>query len=124
MKENILLEKSYKFAVNTLKAVKVLNRSIENYIFVKQLVRSSTSIGANIEESQGGYSKKDFVHKLSISYKEAKETKFWIRLIIDTQLTKKSEIELYKSLFDDADELCRIIFSIIRSSGKKLLIAN
>ena len=118
MKENILLEKSYKFAVNVLKAVKVLNRSTENYVLIRQLVRAPTSIGANAEESQGGHTKKDFVHKLNTSYKEARETKLWIRLIIDTQLSKKSEIEMYRKLLDDADELCKIIYAIIRSSGE------
>jgi four helix bundle protein len=119
MKSNILLDKSYLFAVNILNAVKILNRSMENYVLVKQLIRSATSIGANAEESQGGYSKKDFIHKLNICYKEAKETKYWIRLIIDTQLSKKADIEIFKKALEDADELCRIIFTIIRTSGAK-----
>ena len=117
MKQNILLDKSYKFAVNVLKAVKILNRSTENYILIRQLVRASSSIGANAEESQGGHTKKDFAHKLNTSYKEARESKLWLRLIIDTQLSKKSEIDMYKGLLEDADELCKIIYSIIRSSG-------
>ena len=116
MKENVIVEKSYKFAVNILKAVKTLNRSIENYVLVKQLIRSGTSIGANVEESQGGHTRKDFVHKLNISYKEAKESKYWIRLIMDTQINSKAQQTLFKSLLEDADELCRIIFSITRSS--------
>jgi four helix bundle protein len=60
MKENIVLNKSYDFAVNVLKAVKVLERSIENYVLVKQLIRSATSVGANLQESQGGLTKKEF----------------------------------------------------------------
>jgi four helix bundle protein len=116
MKENVIVEKSYRFAVNILKAVKTLNGSIENYVLVKQLIRAGTSIGANVEESQGGHTRKDFVHKLNISYKEAKESKYWIRLIIDTQISSKVQQTLFKNLLDDADELCKIIFSIIRSS--------
>ena len=116
MKENIIVEKSYKFAVNILKAVKTLNKSIENYVLVKQLIRAGTSIGANVEESQGGHTRKDFVHKLNISYRESKESKYWIRLIMDTQINSKAQQILFKSLLEDADELYRIIFSIIRSS--------
>lgn len=116
MQENIIVSKSYKFALNSLKAVRILTRSVENYILIKQFIRAATSIGANIEESQGGESKKDFTHKMNISFKEAKESKFWIRLIRDSQLTKKHEIDIYNKLFDDADELCKILYSIISSS--------
>lgn len=86
MKENVIVEKSYRFAVNTLKAVKTLNGSIENYVLVKQLIRSSTSVGANLQELLGGLTKKEFIRKLNISYREAKESKYWIRLIIDSRL--------------------------------------
>jgi four helix bundle protein len=116
MKENIILTKSYEFAVNSLKAVRILNKSIENYILVKQYIRAATSIGANIEESQGGESKKDFVHKLNISYKEAKECKYWLRLIKDSQLKSDDEIKLFDKLLEDADELCRILYRIINNS--------
>lgn len=116
MKENVILEKSYKFAVNTIKAVQDLNKSIDTYILVKQLLRASTSVGANVEESQGGYSKKDFSHKLNVAYKEARESKFWIRLIVDTQIKSKNQEDNFKNLFNDADELCKIIYSIINSS--------
>jgi len=116
MKENVVLDKSYKFAINVLKAVKVLERSIENYVLVKQLIRSSTSIGANLQESQGGLTKKEFIHKLNISYREAKESKYWIKLIIDSQLTGKPQMELFNQLYNDGDELCKIIYSIIKSS--------
>lgn len=116
MKENIVIDKSYVFAVNVLKAVRNLDRTLENYILVKQLIRSSTSIGANLQESQGGLTKKEFIHKLNISYREAKESKYWIRLIIDSQLKNKPGEKLFSGLFDDCDELCRIIFSIIKST--------
>ena len=102
--------------MNSLKAVRILNKSIENYILVKQFIRAATSIVANIEESQGGESKKDFVHKLNISYKEAKECKYWIRLIKDSQLKGDNEIKIFDKLLKDADELCKILYSIIYSS--------
>ena len=116
MKENIVIEKSYAFALNVLRAVRILNKSIENYVLVKQLIRSSTSVGANLQESQGGLSRKEFIHKLNISYREAKESKYWIKLIIDSQLKVKTEVALFTKLYDDGDELCRIIYSIIKSS--------
>ncbi len=116
MKENIVIDKSYSFAVNVLKAVKKLDRSLENYVLVKQLIRSSTSVGANLQESQGGLTRKEFIHKLNISYREAKESKYWIRLIVDSQLKGKPDEELFNKLYDDGDELCRIIFAIIKSS--------
>ena len=116
MKENIVIEKSYTFAVKILKAVRKLERSIENYVLVKQLIRSSTSVGANLQESQGGLTKKEFIHKLNISYREAKESKYWISLIIDSQLKGKPDEDLFRNLFNDGDELCRIIYSIIKSS--------
>lgn len=116
MKENVILEKSYKFAVNSIKAVQGINKTVDSYILIKQLLRAGTSVGANVEESQGGYSKKDFKHKMNIAYKEARECKFWIRLIVDTQIKSKQQEELFKNLFNDADELCKIIYSIINSS--------
>lgn len=116
MKENVVLEKSYKFAVNIIKASQGLNKAIDTYVLIKQLLRAGTSVGASIEESQGGYSKKDFKHKLNIAYKEARECKFWIRLIIDTQVKSKQQELIFRNLFNDADELCKIIYSIINSS--------
>jgi len=116
MKQNIIVDKNYDFALKVLRAVRVLNKSVENYILIKQFVRAAASVGSNVEESQGGESKKDFVHKLNISYKEARECKFWIRLIRDSQLTRKNDIDLYNQLFNDADELCKILYKIIESS--------
>ncbi|HMQ78377.1 MAG TPA: four helix bundle protein [Ignavibacteria bacterium] len=116
MKENVVLEKSYSFAVNTIIAVRSLNKTIDTYVLVKQLLRAGTSVGANIEESQGGYSKKDFKHKLNVAYKEARECKYWIRLIIDTQISTKQQIVAFQKLLNDADELCKIIYSIVNST--------
>ena len=116
MKENVVLEKSYMIAVNVIKSVQNLNKTIDTYVLVKQLLRAGTSVGANAEESQGGYSKKEFKHKLNIAYKEARECKYWIRLIIDTQINSKQQEDVFKKLYNDADELCKIIYSIINSS--------
>jgi four helix bundle protein len=74
-------------------------------------LKSGTSIGANVEEAHGGISKSDFSSKISIAYKEAKESMYWLRLIYATDYLDE---KLYKSLLDDCEELCRILFSILK----------
>jgi len=108
-KDNIVQQKSYQFAVRIVKTCKYLQEEKKEYILSKQLLRSGTSIGANIEEAIGGQSEKDFFAKLTISYKEARETHYWIRLLGDTGYLTKEES---KSLLLDTDELLRIIGSI------------
>jgi len=108
MKENIVCDKSFKFAIRIINFYKYLIRKKE-YIISKQLLRSGTSIGANIEEALGGQTEKDFVYKLSIAYKEARETKYWIKLLKETNYV--NEIE-FLSIYKDCDELCRIIGKI------------
>jgi len=107
--ENVVVDKSYAFAVKIVKLYKYLCEEKKEYTLSKQLLRSGTSIGANIEEAQGGQSKKDFFAKLTISYKEARETKYWLRLLTDTNYLEK---EISKTLIDDCEELLRIIGSI------------
>ena len=84
MKENIIHDKSYKFALRVINLYKYLIQNKKEYILSKQILRSGTSIGANIEEAIGGYSEKDFIAKLSLAYKEARESKYWINLLIDS----------------------------------------
>ena len=76
----------------------------------KQILRSGTSIGANIEESIGGQSEKDFLAKLSISYKEARETIYWLKLLNETEYISKIEFE---SIHSEAEEICKILAKII-----------
>lgn len=84
MKENILQKKSYEFAVLIVEAYKNGVRVHKEYVLFKQLLRSGTSISANLEEALVEYSRRDFAAKLSISFKEAKETEFWLNLLKDT----------------------------------------
>lgn len=115
--ENVIQIKSYDFAVRIVKVCQKIQREQKEFVLSKQLLRSGTSIGANVEEAIGGQSKKDFFAKLTIAYKEARETHYWIRLLIDTGLLTPSEGNL---LLKDADELMRIIGSIqkaIRSTN-------
>ncbi len=83
-KDNIIQTKSYNFAVRIIKLYKHLSQEKKEFVLSKQLLRSGTSIGANIEEAIGGQSRKDFFAKLTIAYKEARESHYWIRLLKDT----------------------------------------
>ena len=85
----------------------------QEYTLAKQILRSGTSIGANIEEARGGYSTKDFIARLGISYKESRETKYWLKLLHATNYISKEEFE---SLFADADELGKILYKIIQKA--------
>ncbi len=82
----------------------------------KQLLRSGTSIGANVEEAIGGQSRADFVSKLAIAYKEAPETSYWLRLLKDTDYLSETE---FNSIHPDAEELCRIIGAILKTTKRK-----
>lgn len=108
-KDNVVQIKSYAFAIRIVKVYQFLCEEKKEFILSKQLLRCGTSIGANIEEAIGGQSDKDFFAKLTISYKEARETHYWIRLLKDTgYLTDEQSI----SLLNDVEELLKIIGSI------------
>jgi four helix bundle protein len=109
LKENVVQAKSYAFAIRIVKAYRYLCEQQKEYVLSKQLLRSGTSVGANIEEAIGGQSRKDFFAKLSIAYKEARESQYWIKLLRDTQYLSTEQSD---SLLQDADELLRIIGSI------------
>lgn len=109
MKNNILQEKSYLFALRVIKLYRFLTEEKKEFVLSKQILRSGTSIWANIEESISSVSKKEFLVKLSIAYKEARETCYWIKLLRDSDFLSKSQSE---SIFLDCEELCRIIWSI------------
>lgn len=108
-KMNVVQTKSYGFAIRIVKVYKYLCDEKKEFILLKQLLKSGNSIGANIEEAVGGQSKKDFFAKLTISYIEARETKYWIRLLTDTDYLSNEES---LSLLDDIDELLKIIGTI------------
>jgi len=95
MKSNVIQDKSYLFALKIIKTFRYLSQEKREFVLSKQLLRSGTSIGANVEEAIGGQSKRDFLAKISISYKEARETHYWIRLLTDSEYLDK---ELSKDL--------------------------
>ena len=112
MKENLILKKSFNFSLRILKTFQLLRRNkVERDICV-QLLNCGTSIGANVEEAVGAVSRKDFRCKLQIAYKEARETKYWLRLFMETQLLEK---RLADSLLDDCEEILKILGSILRT---------
>ncbi len=109
MKENIIQQKSYAFALETVDTCRFLQEKKKEYVLSKQLLRAGTSIGANIEEAIGGQSRKDFYSKLTIAYKEARETHYWIRLLSDTDYLSQIKSE---ELIAKCNELLKIIGSI------------
>jgi four helix bundle protein len=117
MKDNIVLDKSFLFAVKITKLVRSVQESKREFILTKQLLRCGTSIGANIREGNNGESKADFIHKLSIAQKECSETIYWLELLKETKYITESE---FKSVQPDAIELIRLLTSILKSSKTNL----
>lgn len=112
-KKNVVQEKSYRFAVRMVKLYRHLTEQQREFVLSKQALRSGTSIGANVEEAIGGQSRRDFLSKCSIAYKEARETRYWLRLLRDTDFLTPPQAE---SLLIDVDELLRILASIIKTT--------
>jgi four helix bundle protein len=111
-KKNIIKEKSFAFAIDIVNLYRVLIEKKE-FVLSRQVVRSGTSIGANIRESEHAQSKADFIHKLSISLKEANETEYWLDLLYETKYL--SEIE-FQNIKPKIIELLRLLTSIIKTS--------
>ena len=107
--ENIIQDKSFAFAIRIVNLYKYLCEEKKEFVLSKQILRSGTSIGANVEESIGGQSDRDFLTKLTIAYKEARETVYWLKLLLATDYLNKEQAD---SLLKDAQEICRIIGKI------------
>ena len=116
MKDNLVRDKSYAFASRIVKAYKYLTAEKREFIMAKQLLRCGTSIGANVEEAIAGVSRPDFVHKLTISAKECRETSYWLRLLHDNDYLPDP---LFNSLHAQNAELLRILTSIILTAQKR-----
>ncbi|MCI9845195.1 four helix bundle protein [Flavobacterium pectinovorum] len=111
-KKNIIKEKSFAFAIDIVNLYKVLSEKKE-FILSRQVLRSGTSIGANVRESEHAQSKADFIHKLSISLKEANETEYWLDLLYETKYL--SDVE-FQNIKPKIIELLRLLTSIIKTS--------
>ncbi|WP_096203070.1 four helix bundle protein [Bacillus sp. FJAT-45350] len=116
-KENVIYEKSFKFSVRMIKLYQYLTKEKNEYILSKQILRSGTSIGANISEAQVAQSTRDFISKLGISKKEAAETRYWLLLLIETDYIEQ---QLATSLIQDVTEIQKLLSSIILTTQSKL----
>ncbi len=114
MKQNIIKDKSFDFALRIVNMYKYLLEKNE-YVMSRQLLKAGTSIGANISESEHAESKADFIHKLSIALKEANEIEYWIKLLFKAKYIEESE---YTSINKDLIEILKLLISIIKKSKK------
>jgi four helix bundle protein len=112
--ENIR-ERTFRFGVRIVKMVSRLPRTTAGFALGNQVIRSGTAIGANVEEADAGESKADFVHKMKIALKEAQETRYWLRTVLESEILTDEET---KALLKESDELVRIIHTIITNTLK------
>ena len=117
--ENLILDKSFQFALRIMKLYAHLKRSKVERDLILQLLRSGTSIGANVEEAIGGSSGKDFIHKLEIAYREARESKYWLKLFMEGNWI---ENKIAISFIKDCEEIIKILTAILNSSKSKKII--
>ena len=113
MKESLVSEKSLNFAVRIVNLYKHLCDEHKEYVLSKQVLRSGTSVGANIKEALYGQSKADFTSKMSISLKEISETEYWLELLMKTEYLTESE---YESIQNDCSEIAKMLTAIVKSS--------
>jgi four helix bundle protein len=113
---NGIRERSYGFALRIVNLGKTLPKSRVGDVLGRQIIRSGTSIGANVEEATGAFSKEDFTFKMNTALKEARETHYWLRLTRDSNLVAPNRME---SIIQEAEEITRILGAIVRSSRAK-----
>jgi len=107
--DNIIREKSFAFAIRIVNLYRYLCEEKKEFVLSKQILRSGTSIGANVEESVGGQSDKDFYTKITIAYKEARETVYWLKLLLATHYLSQEQAD---NILNDAEEICKILGKI------------
>jgi four helix bundle protein len=114
MKENnIVMDKSYTFALRVIKAYNYLTREQREFVISKQMLRSGTAIGALVRESEHAQSRADFINKMNIALKEANETAYWLALLKDSEYISEN---VFNSIHQDCDELIRLLISIVKTS--------
>lgn len=118
VKKNVVQEKSYQFAIRIVNLYRFLISNQKEYVLPKQLLRSGTSVGAQIFEAENAQSRSDFIHKLSIAQKEINETMYWLNLMHSTGYLSVTE---HQSIYADAEEIKRLLTAIIKKlkSGDK-----
>ncbi len=115
-RENTIVDKSKGFAVRIVKLYQYLCAEKREFVLSKQLLRSGTSIGANVKEAIRGQSKADFISKMSIALKEASETEYWLELLHETDFLDRKQFE---SIYADNQELLKILTSIVKASNER-----
>ena len=113
MKGNVIKEKSYAFALRIIKVYKYLNQEQHEYVLSKQVLRSGTSIGALVKESEHAQSKADFINKMNVALKEANETEYWLMLLKDSDYIDE---ESFESIHQDCAEILKLLISIVRTT--------
>lgn len=108
-----ILDRTFRFAVVVLKMTTILPKSQINLVLVNQLIRCVTSIGANIEEARGAHTKTDFAYSMNIAKKEARETRYWLRLILEMSSRFASAI---KPLIEENEEIIKILTAIVKTA--------
>ncbi len=114
-------DKAYKFAIRIVHAYKHLCEEKKEFVLSKQLLRSGTSIGANIAEANGGISRADFRAKMSIAYKECLETKYWLSLLKDTGYISE---KAFLSVYEDAQEISKMLWNILKTTNKSTVTSE
>jgi len=110
-KENVILDKTFDFALSIIELYKKMTEQKE-YVLSRQIIRSGTSIGANVEEATAAISKKDFTAKMSIASKEARETRYWLRLLDRSKVVNYD----FKKLIDEIESIVNILTAIVKTS--------
>jgi four helix bundle protein len=113
MKENVVKDKSFDFALRVVKLAKYLEGEKKEYVLSKQVLRSGTAIGALVREAEHAESKSDFIHKMSIALKEANETSYWLKLLHQGGYSDKQS---FQSIGSDSEELIKLLIAIVKTS--------
>ena len=117
MKNNVIMDKSYAFALRIIKLYKYLIAEKEEYVLSKQILRSGTSIGALVKEAEHAQSKADFLNKMNVALKEANETEYWLMLLKDS---KYIEEKSFDSIHEENVEIIKLLASIVKSLKESL----
>ena len=118
MDKNTIYDKSFNFAIRVVKLYQYLCNKKHEFILSKQLLRSGTSIGANVSEALQGQSKRDFLMKMNIALKEASEIKYWLNLLKATDYLSDKE---QKSMLEDCTELEKLLTSIVKTTSERII---
>jgi len=116
VKDNIVLNKSYRFAIRIVNLYKYLTEEKKEYVLSKQLLRSGTAIGALLKEAEHAQSRPDFLNKTNIALKEANEVEYWLMLLKDTGYLTNEE---YENIQTDCSEICKLLISIVKTLKTK-----